>query len=154
MTIIQSNSPQEENEVSRSRVRPHVTYLVITVYTFITAYAVMYLLVFEKYSEALALLSGLSAVATGIVGFWFGSRGAGGAAMPDLFADKLKIILSKEDITLVNVEKALKEVGKTMAELAKAVGISSPEELTVLLKKPHRLETSKKQRIIEFFGVV
>ena len=64
----------------RSSVRPLVTFAVILVYLSVTGAAVVILLLGagDHTDSALALLSGLAAVATGIVGFWFGTRGAGG----------------------------------------------------------------------------
>ena len=71
---IKKLTPEERNATRRARVRPYVTYIVILAYTLTITFATVWLLVNDQTDNALALLSGLSAVATGIVGFWFGSR--------------------------------------------------------------------------------
>ncbi len=72
---IKSLSVQEINDMRRSKVRPYVTYLLITIYALTTSFAIIWLLLNGQSDNALALLSGLSAVSTGVVGFWFGTRG-------------------------------------------------------------------------------
>ncbi len=140
---------KEESELLRSQVRPHVTYLVITIYTFTTAFAVMLLLFNSQYSEALALLSGLSAVATGIVGFWFGSRGKGGIPKPG--ADDFIASAEKSaDNTLSNVKSALLKIKRTMGELAVAMGKPTAGELIKLLENPGKLNDMEKKKIASF----
>ena len=60
----------------RSSVRPIVTFTVVGTYLYITSYTIIHLLSEgDQTDNALALLTGVSGIATGIVGFWFGSRG-------------------------------------------------------------------------------
>ena len=66
------------SEYIRSLVRPITTFLVVGTYLGITSYTIWVLLDDGQTDNALALLSGVAGIATGIVGFWFGSRGAGG----------------------------------------------------------------------------
>ena len=67
----------------RSIVRPVVTILVIVVLLGLYAYTIVRLLAIkDEVKSALALLSGLSALASGIIGFWFGTRGSGGVTLP------------------------------------------------------------------------
>lgn len=62
----------------RSAVRPLVTFMVVATYLGITSWTILSLLDEGQTDNALALLSGVAGIATGIVGFWFGSRGVGG----------------------------------------------------------------------------
>ena len=67
----------------RSIVRPVVTILVILVLLGLYAHTIVFLLATgEEVKSALALLSGLAALASGIIGFWFGTRGSGGVVLP------------------------------------------------------------------------
>ena len=67
----------------RSIVRPVVTILVIVVLLSLFGYAIVHLLEIKNdVKSALGLLSGLAALASGIIGFWFGTRGQGGVALP------------------------------------------------------------------------
>ena len=68
----------------RSIVRPVVTILVIIVLLSLFGYAIVHLLeIKDDVKSALGLLSGLAALASGIIGFWFGTRGQGGVALPN-----------------------------------------------------------------------
>ena len=63
-----------DQERKRSNVRIYVTYCVTAGYT-VTAVGLVAWLMWKGRSDlALGVFSGLSAVATGVIGFWFGNR--------------------------------------------------------------------------------
>lgn len=67
------------HEIKRSNVRVYVTYWVTFAYVVVAAFIVIWLIAIEgRIDLALGVFSGLSGVASSIIGYWFGSRGHGG----------------------------------------------------------------------------
>jgi hypothetical protein len=77
MTVQESQQQPHWTDNLRSIVRPIVTLLVISALLGLFGYAIVHLLK-NDVKSALGLLSGLGALASGIIGFWFGTRGKGG----------------------------------------------------------------------------
>ena len=65
---------RSENEISRSRVRQRVTYLVIWAYLGLASIVTIWLMWAGRYEVAIGVLAGVAGLAGSITGFWFGSR--------------------------------------------------------------------------------
>lgn len=63
-----------ENEISRSRVRQMVTYVVIYAYLGLATFVTVWLMWAGRYEVAIGVLAGVAGLAGSITGFWFGSR--------------------------------------------------------------------------------
>ena len=63
-----------ENEISRSRVRQMVTYVVIYAYLGLATIVTVWLMWAGRYEVAIGVLAGVAGLAGSITGFWFGSR--------------------------------------------------------------------------------
>ena len=63
-----------ENEISRSRVRQLVTYVVIYSYLALAIAVTLWLMWAGRYEVAIGVLAGVAGLAGSITGFWFGSR--------------------------------------------------------------------------------
>lgn len=63
-----------ENEISRSRVRQMVTYVVIYAYLGLATLVTVWLMWAGRYEVAIGVLAGVAGLAGSITGFWFGSR--------------------------------------------------------------------------------
>ena len=68
-----------ENEISRSRVRQLVTYVVIYTYLGLAVAVTLWLMWAGRYKVAIGVLAGVAGLAGSITGFWFGSRRPSGA---------------------------------------------------------------------------
>ena len=69
--------PDRKMEGWRSGVRIWVTYMVTAAYVIASLYLIFWLtLEANKVDLAIAVFAGLSSVATGVIGFWFGNRKA------------------------------------------------------------------------------
>jgi hypothetical protein len=113
-------------------------------------YAIFWFLNNGKVESALALISNLSAVAATIVGFWFGSRTP---LAPQQGTQGTTSTSSSGEINLANVQNVITNQGKTLLQLAQALGLDTAEELTVLLKKPQRLTQEQRAMITQLTGL-
>lgn len=141
---------QQNTDILRSKVRPYVTYLVVIGYLLSMCYAISWALNNNQVDNGLALISNLSAVAATIVGFWFGSR------IPPTThqaVQSIPLTLSAGKINLVNAENTMIRQGKTLLQLAQAIGLDTAEELNVLLRKPHRLTVEQRAIITQLTGL-
>lgn len=143
---IKSLSVQEINDMRRSKVRPYVTYLLITIYALTTSFAIIWLLLNEQADNALALLSGLSAVSTGIVGFWFGTRGN----VSNNISKPSHIDKPSPQVTKTPLEKItalLTFHNKSLKELISIMDVNSENEVKELLKNSSSLSEKQKMDI-------
>jgi len=80
----------------RSAVRVNVTYLVTIAFLATGMTLVVWLAIKEEFVEAVAIFSTIAAAASGIIGFWFGTRGQGGTTA-DKILEPLKKITEAPD---------------------------------------------------------
>lgn len=142
---------EQKNAARRARVRPYVTYTVILAYTLTTTFATIWLLINDQTDNALALLSGLSAVATGIVGFWFGARGQEKQNESNReLIDETKPLTPKKKNTKEKILAILAFKNLTLTDLASKIQQSDIDSFESLLDKPNSISESDKDKIAEF----
>lgn len=143
---IKGLSAQEVNDMRRSKVRPYVTYLLIAIYALTTSFVIIWLLLNDQADNALALLSGLSAVSTGIVGFWFGTRGNinNNITNPSTI-DKPFLQVTKTP--LEKVTALLTFHNKTLNDLIPILDVNLESEVKELLNNSTKLTEKQKVNI-------
>jgi hypothetical protein len=129
-------------ELRRSKVRPRVTYIVISAYVLLSCFSVIWLLINRETENALALFSGFTGVACAIVGFWFGARGK-----TDSNNIKNEVETSKKSnsINIENIETRLGQRKLSWKDFAVMFGLSA-QELKDKIASPSTL--TKKERLI------
>ena len=144
-------SLEQKNTLRRARVRPYVTYTVILAYTITTTFATIWLLVNDQTDNALALLSGLSAVATGIVGFWFGARGQEKRDEEAIASNaNIEPITPKHKSVKEKVLAILNFRGQKLADLAGELKQKDVKAFETLLENPDKISGADKQIIAKF----
>ncbi len=68
--------PDKDQERRRSNVRIYVTYLMATLFASTATVLIVWLAWQQKWSEAISIFTSVSAMAGGVIGYWFGNRGA------------------------------------------------------------------------------
>ncbi len=66
----------KDQERRRSNVRIGVTYLMATLFASTATILIVWLASQKMWSEAISIFTSVSAMAGGVIGYWFGNRGA------------------------------------------------------------------------------
>lgn len=66
----------KDQERRRSNVRIYVTYLMATLFASMATVLIVWLAWQREWSEAISIFTSVSAMAGGVIGYWFGNRGA------------------------------------------------------------------------------
>jgi hypothetical protein len=150
MTTESDNTQVLATQQLRSKVRPYVTFGVVFVYLATIAFAIIWLLLDDQTDNALALLSGLSAVSTGIVGFWFGTRGTGGQELGNGTITKNEPSVMPRN-SLLEIHKILDQKKLSFSDMAKDLGLSDAN-LVELLMTNNAVTEAQKKSISVFIG--
>ena len=71
-----ADKDDKDQERRRSNVRIYVTYLMATLFASMATVLIVWLAWQQKWSEAISIFTSVSAMAGGVIGYWFGNRGA------------------------------------------------------------------------------
>lgn len=71
-----ATTPKERQEISKSRVRVWVTYIMTGTYALAALGLIGWLMLAGKTELAIGVFSGVASTSASIIAFWFGSRGS------------------------------------------------------------------------------
>ena len=77
---------KHKQEISKSRVRVYVTYIMTATYAVAALTLIVWLMLGDRIELAIGVFSGVASTSASIIAFWFGSRGS--ARTPDPEEDR------------------------------------------------------------------